>query len=271
MPNTIIYYFSATGNSLVIARTIAERLGDSKLVPMTHMDSFPPTPDTTRIGLVFPVYIFGLPLIVTRFIEKLKAPANTYLFAVAASGGMPCSTLMQAARLFSRRGMTLAAGFAVTMVDNYTPIAGAIAPEKQKIRFEKAARKIIDIGASIEKGERSIHRGTPLVNWLFSGIMYRRSAPNMHGFDKKFFADAACNGCGVCEKVCPVKNITMHESKPQWQHQCEQCFACLHWCPQCAIQYGKKTAGRARYHHPDVAIHDIMDQAVSDACRRQAN
>ncbi|MCB2357259.1 hypothetical protein [Clostridium estertheticum] len=42
--------------------------------------------------------------------------------------------------------------------------------------------------------------------------------------------------------------------------KCEQCFACLQWCPQKAIQYGKKTAMRKRYHHPDVEIADILNQ-----------
>ncbi|MBN1673737.1 MAG: hypothetical protein JXR37_22005 [Kiritimatiellae bacterium] len=46
--------------------------------------------------------------------------------------------------------------------------------------------------------------------------------------------------------------------KPSWLHRCEQCLACLHWCPQEAIQVGKKTVGRARYHHPDVRARDLM-------------
>ncbi len=258
MSGTTIYYFSGSGNSLVVARAIAAKLGDTKLIHMAHPDAAQPSPNTPRIGLVFPVYIFGLPLIVTRLIEKLKVPADAYVFAVAAHGGMPCSTLTQAAQLFSKRGLTLAAGFAVTMVDNYTPLGGAMPQEKQKVRFEKAARRIDEICASIQKRERSLHRGWPAVNWLFSGIMYRRSAPKIPGMDKQFTADSNCNGCGVCEQVCPVANIKMSEGRPVWQHHCEQCFACLHWCPQKAIQYGKNTAGKTRYHHPDVTIKDMM-------------
>jgi Pyruvate/2-oxoacid:ferredoxin oxidoreductase delta subunit len=225
---------------------------------MAHQDAARPSPDTPRIGLVFPVYIWGLPLIVARFIEKLRVPADAYVFAVAAHGGMACSTLTQTARLFSKHGMTLSAGFAVKMVDNYTPIAGAISLEKQKKRFEKAGRMIDKICAAIENGGQYIYRGWPLVNWLFSGIMYRRAAPKIPGLDKQFTADSNCNGCGVCEQVCPVKNIKMIEHRPAWQHHCEQCFACLHWCPTAAIQYGKNTTGRTRYHHPEVKIQDII-------------
>jgi ferredoxin len=262
MPLTTIYYFSATGNSLFVARTIAEKLGDTNLIHMAHPDAANPSPETPRIGLVFPVYIFGLPLIVTRFIAKIRIPADAYVFAVAAHGGMACSTLTQAAKLFSERGTALSAGFAVTMVDNYTPIAGAMPVEKQKVRFEKAGHAIDKICAAIEKRERGIYRGWPLVNWLFSGLMYRRAAPKIPGLDKQLTADSNCNGCGVCEQVCPVNNIKMGEGRPAWQHHCEQCFACLHWCPQVAVQYGKNTAGRARYHHPDVKIKDIIARRV---------
>jgi len=28
----------------------------------------------------------------------------------------------------------------------------------------------------------------------------------------------------------------MFDGRPVWQHHCEQCFACLQWCPKEAIQ-----------------------------------
>ena len=38
--------------------------------------------------------------------------------------------------------------------------------------------------------------------------------------DKKFYAAATCNGCGLCEKKCPLGNITMTDGKPQWHGDC---------------------------------------------------
>lgn len=242
MQTTTIYYFSATGNSLVVARGIAEKLGNTRLVSMAHKDAESPSPDCHRVGLVFPVYAFGMPLIARRFVKKLKVAGDTYLFAVAVDGGMTCATVKQAQRLFSKQGLLLSSGFAVTMVDNYTPLGGAMPPEKQKVRFEKAARKVDEICAAIEQRRRYIYPGWPLVNWLFSGLMYPGWVKNASGDDRKFAPDSNCNGCGICEKVCPVANIQMRDHLPAWQHRCEQCFACLHWCPVAAIQYGKHTA-----------------------------
>jgi ferredoxin len=262
MEATAIYYFSGTGNSLVVARTIAAKLGNTKLIPIAREGAMEPLVGAQRVGLVFPIYVFGLPLIVTRFITKLKIPNDTYVFAVAVNGGMPCATLKQTATLFAEHGRTLSSGFAVTMVDNYTPISGAISLKKQKQRFAKAGRKVEEICGAIERRDRGVYPGWLLVNWLFSR-MYRGWVPDAPNLDKNFAVDSNCNGCGVCEKVCPVRNIKMNDRLPTWQHHCEQCFACLHWCPNHAIQYGKRTAGRTRYHHPDVAIADIVAQRAS--------
>lgn len=164
------YCFSETGNSFVVAKAVAAKLGGAKLVHIAHPDAKKPIGDSQRVGLVFPVYVWGLPPIVTRFIKKLQNPSDAYCFAVAVNGGMPCATLKQTANLFSEHGMDLSSGFAVTMVDNYTPLSNTIPLEKQKIRFEKADRAIDEICGAIEKRLRSIHAGWPMVNWLFSKI-----------------------------------------------------------------------------------------------------
>ncbi len=52
----------------------------------------------------------------------------------------------------------------------------------------------------------------------------------------------------------------MEEKKPMWLHKCEQCYACLQWCPQESIQIGKKTSNRARYHHLEVSLKDMISK-----------
>jgi len=50
-----IFYFSGTGNSLSIARDIAERLGDSEIKKIK--DPVYSSGVSENIGLVFPVYM----------------------------------------------------------------------------------------------------------------------------------------------------------------------------------------------------------------------
>ena len=77
---------------------------------------------------------------------------------------------------------------------------------------------------------------------------------------KRFRVDESCNQCGICEKVCPRDNISIKNKSVYWGDNCEQCMACIHWCPRQAIQNGKNTLKRLRYHHPDIKVQDIIGQ-----------
>jgi MinD superfamily P-loop ATPase len=71
-----------------------------------------------------------------------------------------------------------------------------------------------------------------------------------------------CNGCETYKNICPVNNITMVKDKPQFQHKCEQCFVCIHWCPQESIQIGNRTTNRKRYKNPKVKLGDFFDKKL---------
>jgi len=64
-------------------------------------------------------------------------------------------------------------------------------------------------------------------------------------------------GCQNCSRICPVKNIKIVDDKPSWQHHCEFCLACFHWCPEKAI-ISSELENTIRYHHPDVEISDML-------------
>ena len=153
----------------------------------------------------------------------------------------------------------MAAGFVLRMPGNYTPLYGAPSREKQEKLFTAAAARIPEIVRTIQaEGRGPVERGSWLGNLLLSQWVYKAGSSRLHGSDTAFWADDKCNSCGICRKVCPVANIEMEKGRPVWPHHCEQCMACLQWCPQEAIQSGKRTPGRARYHHPDVTAKDFM-------------
>ena len=65
---------------------------------------------------------------------------------------------------------------------------------------------------------------------------------------KAFRVGDACTGCGQCVRRCPVNNIRLIDKKPVWGEKCTHCMACICYCPAKAIEYGKKSVGKPRYH-----------------------
>jgi ferredoxin len=257
--NTRLFYFSGTGNSLAVARDIAKLLGDTDILPLTKAVKSGAGGPCENIGIVFPVYIWGMPLAVPGFLKVLKPSDAKYFFAVCTYGGFPAATLVETEKVLKAAGVKLSSGFAVRMPGNYTPMYGAIAEDKQKKMFAYEKEKVKEIAAAVrEKRVSPPEKSGFLANLLFTGIIYKFSAPHMQEMDKKFFADEKCTSCGICARACPAKNIEIKEGKPQWQHRCYQCLACLQWCPVQAIQYGEATKKRKRYRHPDVKLEDFL-------------
>ena len=259
---TTLYWFSGTGNSLQMARDLAQALGAADLVPIATAVGKPVPAGVDRIGIVVPVYAFGLPLIVADFCRALQAPATPYVFGVATCGGMPGATLRQMRDLLKGRGLTLSAGFVLQMPGNYTPLYGAPSEAVQRKMLGKAGLRIPEIARVVsQKQAARVEASNPIGAWLGS-LVYRLGASKLRQADTSFRVTDKCNSCGLCAKVCPVGNIVMQDGKPGWRHRCEQCLACLQWCPQEAIEFGRSTIGRRRYRHPAMTAKDFMIRAA---------
>ena len=46
---------------------------------------------------------------------------------------------------------------------------------------------------------------------------------------------ADCVGCSECSRLCPMKNITMHDGKPFPGNRFTMCYRCISKCPKKAI------------------------------------
>lgn len=252
-----IYYFSATGNSQSIAIQIAKGLGNCATQSMTAEPPDEPAggPDNP-IGFVFPVFYNGLPRLVRRFVEKLGILPETYCFAITNSGGTRANPLGMLEDILTEKGIRLSYADEVKMPGNY--IVGHQVPASDKIRklIEAAAGKVDKAAKAIAGGERQpVKRKAELWSEITNrNYLYK----NINEWDEKFVTTGKCNGCGLCAEVCPVENIRIEEWRPVWQHSCERCLACIHWCPCEAIEYGNKTIGRRRYRNPNVKVEDII-------------
>ena len=257
--DSVIYYFSGTGNSLHAAGRIADALGDCKVRPMAGLaDSSGVKPAESRVGLVFPMYFEGVPELVERFCRNLEVDDECYLFALVTSGGGPAWALHDLNRILQGR---LDAGIVVPMVGNYVALYG-IPPQEKIDKRLSAAEKGLTEAASVFADRRGTFRGdTPVLGWLLERLMHRRWRRSLPMRDRRFTVNQSCTLCGTCVRVCPVGNILLEDDGPVWHHRCQECLACLHWCPERAIDYGTRSSSRGRYHHPDIALEDMVLQA----------
>jgi ferredoxin len=258
--NTEIHCYSGTGNSLWAARRLASELGGARVSLLRTLPPGPVPVSADAFGLVFPVHIFGVAGPIRRLLARLEVPAGTYVLALAVNAGMSARSLPTLKAWLARRRIRLAAGFSLALPSNYLPWGGPGSPEEQSAQFDAARLRLAEIAEVVrERRELPVERGPFLLSLLLSGI-YQATSPLVARMDRSFRADPSCTGCGICAKVCPAGNITLADGRPQWRHRCEQCLACLHWCPEAAIQYGRNTAGRPRYHHPEVTLQQILGE-----------
>ncbi|MBF0522320.1 MAG: EFR1 family ferrodoxin [Candidatus Omnitrophica bacterium] len=258
---TALFYFSGTGNSLVLARKLSAKLNGAEIISIAEAINKNIVVDVECVGIIFPVYMFGLPLIVLRFLKKLNPLKNKYIFAIADFGGAAGDPLGQMNQELKPLGLKLNAGFFVRMPDNYIPLFEAVKEDRQQKMFKKAEKRLEEIAPIIlNRQEAKIEKTFFLLTAILS-IIHKICSPQIPVMDKHFWVDEKCNGCELCQKVCPVFNIRIVDHKPVWLHHCEQCLACLHWCPTQAIQFfGKSTLKHKRYHHPETHITDFLSK-----------
>ena len=273
--STEFYHFSGTGNSLAIARDVAGKTGGRLISIPSLMDRESLRVDADVMVVVFPVQHSAPPLIAERFVRKLTGLEDRYLVGICTYGDSPGLASEYLAKALESRGGNLAAGFAVHMPYNYiTPsfaLRGFLSSfVLQEISEFVNARRT----GTFETGSR---RSTRLSNWLgleerlgkrvwlkVAGVVEPTELPFLESrqlMDHGFHCDEKCNGCGVCSRICPARDIEMVDAKLAWHHRCEQCFACLQWCPEEAIQFRNGTSGRKRYHHPGVRVSDMIRQS----------
>jgi ferredoxin len=123
---------------------------------------------------------------------------------------------------------------------------------QNQILFKRAKSKVTKILAYIKEQKGNIKPNLLQQVDNRTNDLNRNFRETVMESDNKFYVDENCTSCGICEQVCPVNNIKIIEGKPEWLHQCQQCLACINYCPEEAIQYGNKTLTTGRYYHPEV-------------------
>jgi ferredoxin len=260
----IIYYFSGTGNSYYVAKTIRDNIG-AILKPFVSLKKGDII-EAEILCFVFPVYDFKPPKKLTEIIENLSKISADYTVAIATYGVALSSTLEHFKKTLKTKGVTLSVGFGIKSPHNAVGSIGFTDEEYTK-RLITADKKICDIVLDIQK--RTV--GKIEKTTIFEDMTIIRQFPHILKFlaillfrgtrSLDFTVSEDCVSCYRCITICPIDNIQWLDGKPVFGKDCVSCFACLQWCPKSAIHIGKysfKEICMKHYHHPKVKAEDLF-------------
>ena len=264
---TTICYFSGTGNSRHAADRLAEALAPAGLEPVVGLlASERPVVDADTVGIVFPIHAFTLPHVVEDFLERVEMPNATYVFALSTR---ECSgrVALRMDRLLRRRGRRLDSFYGVRGPQSYIAVFPAATADHAEAMDRKLDVVVPTIVDAVGRRSQTIPKDG-LVLGIVAGTLLRlmtwiyRRTDSYHLADR-FYSDDRCTGCGTCETVCLSGRIRIEESTPVWDRApaCLQCFACLHYCPEQAVQIrSSRTERTGRFHFPGIGPKIIAEQ-----------
>jgi len=244
-----IFCFSSTGNSLYVAKSIAEKINANVLSMSKPVTSC----SDDVIGFVFPVYFWGLPKIVARFVSNLQIQnKDAYVFAVTTYGGAAFGVTGALNKLLMPKGVSLHYRNKIKCVENYTPMYKINDTREVHQKTESALKIAVDDIA----GKKS---NKPESYTFINTISYSMFPAQKDDCDKNFIIQSSCTHCECCVAICPVNNITMQNGHPAFQHHCEHCLACVHVCPAGAVQWKSKPKDKGRYRNPNVRQAELTE------------
>ena len=245
----MILFYSGTGNSRYVAKRIAVALGDELLSMNDRIKAGDTSPveANERLIIVTPTYAWRIPRIVRDWLTKTEFPGAKRVWFVMTCGSEIGNAAKYNRALCREKQLGYMGTAQIIMPENY--IAMFDAPQADEAR-QIVARAEPDIDRALSAIAANQAFPLPRDN-LYDRFMSGPVNPIFYSFcvkAKAFTASDACIGCGKCAALCPTNNITIQNGKPVWGGDCTHCMACICYCPAEAVEYGKKSLGKPRYH-----------------------
>ncbi|MBQ2542177.1 MAG: flavodoxin family protein, partial [Bacteroidales bacterium] len=162
----MILYFSGTGNSLAIARQIAEKVGD-KIMPLREAVGKDLTGEK-RIGLVFPTYWLDAPIAVRDIVPQLNISPSSYTFVVITCGAQTNNAVWTVRRILRQKGVKISYCNKIRVPDS-SALAFGRNPNNQAWKFERYAPRLEQILNDIADEKHGFHyAGFDPLGWLLN-------------------------------------------------------------------------------------------------------
>lgn len=241
----MLFYFTATGNSLYVAKRL-----DPRCISIAQAIHDDPQPyQDAQIGIVCPVHAQQIPELVSTFLHDAYFD-TPYFYMILTYGSHYGKAPQQAFELALRLGINPAYINAVMMADSFLPAADIekemaadkhISAQIDAIRTDlNARRRFILPPDAQDEPERCIQPDAKRTMFVIS---------------------EDCIGCGICRKICPMDRFTIQAQKSQYDPKgCIACMACIHACPMNAIQLTIPEKKRnARYRNAHITLCELIE------------
>lgn len=258
----MIFYFTGTGNSLYVAKELDENIISIPQVIKEEKLVF----SADSIGIVCPVYGHEMPGMVKEFIRRASFETE-YLFVVLTYGAHHGGAAEIADRFIRDVGKKAQYITTIEMVDNFLPAFDM----REQMALDKQVEKHLDeIRADLQAKKEEVQKASLAERTAHKAYTKMvKNAPET--IWAAFRVTDDCIGCGICTKVCPAGCIYLeNQYAVHRQEGCQACYACVHVCPQMAVQFALPQPEKnptARYRNEHVTLCELVkanDQTADD-------
>ena len=191
----MIFYFSATGNTLWAAQQLSEKTGERLVFIPAAMEGqcHYTLAAGERIGFCFPIHAWRPPVLVRRFIERLSFTnaEGHYCFALCTAGDTTGESMRIFRQALAQRSLHLDAVFSLLMPESYVglPFMDVDTIEKERETKHQAQIHLATIVTQIIEAQRvekepNVGRW-PRINSRVIGELFERKLVSDKPFELK--------------------------------------------------------------------------------------
>ncbi len=236
------YYFSGTGNTLLIVKAMKKTFEEKGVeVRLRRIEKNPVIDsDSDIIGLAFPVAVQGTYPFVWNFIKSLPPSYGKKIFMVDTMESFSGGVIGPMKKIVKRKGYRPIGALEIRMPSNL--LNKKIDMDENSLKIKSGIEKAEKYAEKLLSGQTEWKR-VPVISDFMS--IFSKSKILWRLFRKLFKMKSdkdKCTKCGLCEKLCPVDNVTV-ENLVHFDNSCVFCIRCVSFCPAEAISiegFGKQ-------------------------------
>lgn len=247
----MILYFSATGNTKLIAQTLAKRLDDEAvdLLSRIKKNDYSEIKSDLPFVICSPVYVSELPLFFLDHLKKLSLSGSNNVYGILTNGGYSGIAGGQLKGIIKRKNMAFMGYAEFKLPSNHITNKShkVIGADEIKERIKTSLDKADEIAEVIKNGGSFKNRHIFFLEYAAT-LPVAPLLCHINQGTEGFWIKDSCIFCGKCEKLCPMNVISIQDGKPVWNiKRCAHCMSCIQNCPVEAIEYKDITKERKRY------------------------